>query len=89
MPICSCQFPQFPSRRPQLWIRIRTLIFERFYKFVKQDCEEGAANGSDPVDPLRGVEGVDRDGGAEGAGRVERAAGPEDAWRIAVRGACC
>ena len=69
-----------PTRRPELRIRIRALVFERFYHFVEQDCEESAADGTDPVDPLRGVEGVDGDGGAEGAGGVEGAAGPEDAW---------
>ena len=68
------------TRRPQLRIRIRALVFERFYQFVEQDCEEGAADGTDPVDPLRGVEGVDGDGRAKGAGGVEGAAGPEDAW---------
>ncbi len=76
---------QFPSSRPQLGIRIRTLVFERFDQFVEQDCEEGAADGTDPVDPLRAVEGVDGDGGTEGAGGVEGAAGPEDAWAVDVR----
>lgn len=35
---------------------------------------------------MRGVEGVDRDGGTEGAGRVEGSASPENAWRVVVRG---
>ena len=76
----SLSIHQLPRRRTQFRIRVRALVFERLDKFVEEDGEKGAGDGTDPVDPLGGVEGVDRDGGAEGAGGVEGTAGPEDAW---------
>ena len=68
----------------RLRIRICILVFERFDKFVEQHCEESAADGTDPVHPLGGVEGVGGDGRTERAGGVERSAGPEDAYGIDV-----
>ena len=85
IPISIPKLLDLPGRRSQLRIRIRALVFERFDDFVEQHCEQRAADGADPVDPLRGVEVVDGDGGAEGAGGVEGAAGPEDAWGMEVR----
>ena len=46
---------------------------------MEQDREEGAADRTDPVDPLRGVEAVHSDGGPKGAGGIQGATGPEDA----------
>ena len=60
---------QLPSGT-HLRVRVRALVLERLDELVQQHGEEGAADGSDPVDPLRFVEGVDCDGGAEGAGGV-------------------
>ena len=79
-PPMSISIRQLLRRRTQFRVRVRALVFERLDEFVEEDGEEGAADGTDPVDPLGGVEGVDCDCGAEGAGGVEGAAGPEDAW---------
>ena len=73
----------------RLRIRIRILVFERFDEFVEQHCEESAADGTDPVHPLSGVEGARGDGRTEGAGGVERSAGPEDACRLMLEEGAC
>ena len=67
-------------------IRICILVFERFDEFVQQHCEKSAADGTDPVHPLSGVEGVGGDGRTKRAGGVERPAGPEDAYGMDVSG---
>ena len=73
----------------RLRIRIRIFVFKRFDKFMEQHCEKSAADGTDPVHPLSGVEGVGGDSRTERPGGVKRPAGPEDAYRLMLaEGAC-
>lgn len=62
-----------------LGIWIRALVLERFHEVEEQHGQNGAGEGPDPVDPVVPHKAAVDDGGTEGTGGVEGAAGPEDA----------
>lgn len=62
--------------------RIRNLILKNLNQLVKHDSHDGADAGPHPVDPVLLVEDAGGDAGAEGARRVQGAAGVVDACEL-------
>lgn len=66
---------------------VDSLVFESLDELVEGDREQGTEEGSNPVNPVVAGEFSSDDRGAEGAGRVERAASEIDAYCIKLAGA--
>lgn len=58
---------------------VRDLVLEDLDELVEDNGNDGADCGAHPIDPVFRVEDASYDAGAEGAGRVERAASVVDA----------